>query len=126
VTCLSIGAGVVICRSDNRHLRRRVVRCPICQSMEEMVVQFEGWHSPTVMCTGCGDSWQDGELCYRPFARGWRKREVERYRALWDIATHGPAPSFEELFGEAQARPEILVLHLPEPADVAGGENGDK
>lgn len=103
MSCHSPIAGVIVCGPDNRFLRRRIIRCPFCQCMREMVVRYEGWYGPTVMCTGCGDSWSDGERYQRPFRRNWRPDLVARYRALYAAATHGPAPSYEELFGEPAA-----------------------
>lgn len=102
MTCLQYG-GAIVCGPDNRYLRRRIIRCPYCECMREMVVRYEGYYDATVMCTGCGDSWCDGERYPRPFSRNWRKSSVARYRALYAIATHGPAPSFEEMFGESAA-----------------------
>lgn len=128
MTCIQLAGGVTVCKASNNHLRRRIIRCPICERMREMVVRYEGWHGPTVMCTGCGDSWQDGELSCRPFERNWRKRSVEIYRRLWDIATYGPAPSYAELFGDPSptpaepARPfEVVEVHLPPSSSVDEG-----
>lgn len=101
MTCLQLPGGVTVCRPSDDSLRRRILRCPTCQCKREMVAQFDVWHSTIFMCTGCGDSWQDGELCYRPFARGWRKRSAAQFRALWDIATYGPPPPLEELLDGA-------------------------
>ena len=127
MTCIQIGGGVHVCRASDNYLRRRIIRWPVCERMREMVVRYEGWHGPTVMCTGCGDSWQDGELSYRPFERGWRKRSVEYYRRLWDVATYGPAPTYAELFGEPELtpdapmrQPEVVTVHLP-PSSVDEG-----
>lgn len=78
-------------------LRKRYRRCPVCECTTEMVERHEGWYGLTVMCCRCGDSWNDGELDPRPFSRGWRITAVREHRHLWDIATHGPDPTLEEL-----------------------------
>jgi hypothetical protein len=39
-------------------------------------------------------------ICGRPSTRRryWRKAAVKHHRKLWDRATHGPGPSFQELY----------------------------
>jgi len=91
---------ITICRPDNRFLRRRYWRCPIDECITEQVVRYEAWYGPTVWCCKCGDSWGEGGLHERPFARNWRRDAVRKARRLWDSATYGPPPSFEELFPE--------------------------
>ena len=88
---------VVICRPDDRFLRRRYWRCPVCQCRTESVFRYELWHGVTIWCCRCGDSWGDGELLLRPFARGWRREATRRARRLWDQALFGPAPTMHEL-----------------------------
>lgn len=107
MTCRSLGAGVMVCSPDNRFLRKRYLRCPMCECITEMVRRFDGWYGTSSMCCRCGDSWSDGELHERPFARGWRARAIRQHRALWDIATHGPDPTFEEMFPEYARGPAI-------------------
>lgn len=83
--------------ADNRFLRKRYLRCPVCECITEMVVRHEAYYGATTFCCRCGDSWQDGELSPRPFSSHWRKRAVARHRKLWDRATHGPAPTLKEM-----------------------------
>lgn len=83
--------------TDNRFLRKRYIRCPCCQCTTEMVVRYEAYYGLTTYCCRCGDSWQDGEMFPRPFQRGWRKAAIRRYRKLWDQATHGAAPTLQEM-----------------------------
>jgi hypothetical protein len=45
-----------------------------------MLGLFAEWYGTTWTCCGCGDEWQDGEMLERPFAPGWRKRNVEYAR----------------------------------------------
>lgn len=99
MTCERLG-GVIVCRPSDEFLRKRYRRCPVCECTTEMVERHEPWYGRTVMCCRCGDSWSDGELHERPFARGWRARSVRRYRVLWMRAGHGPDPTFEELYPE--------------------------
>lgn len=91
---------VIICGPDNRFLRKRYLRCPMCECITEMVTRDGGWWGREVMCCRCGDSWQDGELHERPFAPRWRQKAIAEHRRLWDLATHGPDPTFGELFPE--------------------------
>lgn len=51
--------------------------CPACQSEQDFLCEFEEWYGWTKTCLNCGDSWMDGELCPRPFLRGWRKKSIE-------------------------------------------------
>jgi hypothetical protein len=54
--------------------------CPVCERPRRMLGQFAEWYGTTWTCCGCGDEWQDGEMLERPFAPGWRKRNVEHAR----------------------------------------------
>ena len=56
--------------------------CPTCQRPRRMLGEHAEWYGTTWTCCGCGDSWQDGERLERPFAQGWRRRSVERARAV--------------------------------------------
>lgn len=112
MTCQQIGC-VTVCGPDNTRLRKRYLRCPVCECTTEMVTRNDGWYGLVAMCCRCGDSWSGGELRERPFARGWRKRAVARHRRLWDQATHGPDPTFEELFPEyADNAPAVAAASL--------------
>jgi hypothetical protein len=99
VGCRTIVAGVVICGGGGTY-RRRILRCPVDECMTEVVVHYPDspWYSPTAMCTRCGEKWSDGELAPRPFARGWRRKQQAKHRALWAAATYGPAPDYREYF----------------------------
>jgi hypothetical protein len=100
MTCRSFG-GAIVCGPSNDRLRKLYVRCPMCECITEMVWRDSGWYGDDMMCCRCGDSWCDGELIPRPFARGWRDRAVREHRRLWDLAAHGPGPSHVDLFGPA-------------------------
>ncbi len=96
--CVQFAPGVIVTMASNQFLRKTIRRCPICECMTEMVDRHEARYGVSTYCCKCGDSWQDGELYPRPFARGWRTKAVRRHRTLWDEATHGPAPTVAELF----------------------------
>lgn len=85
---------------SNRFLRKRYVRCPTDECITEFVVRFEAYHGDTWMCCKCGDSWSDEGLNYRPFERDWRKKAASYHRRLWDLATHGPSPTYDDLYAE--------------------------
>jgi hypothetical protein len=98
MVCVVVAPGVSVNMPDNRYLRKTIVRCPVCECMTEMVARHEAYYGTTLSCCRCGDSWGDGERYPRPFARGWRKAAVKKHRKLWDRATHGPPPTFQELY----------------------------
>ena len=100
MTCVSNGM-LTICRPSDRFLRKEVHYCPMCMCRTEMAVRYEAYYGVTSHWCRCGDSWTDGELIERPFARGWRGRAVRRARELWDRATHGQPPTVWELFPES-------------------------
>lgn len=52
--------------------------CPTCNKNTFFVSLFEEWYGWDSTCLKCGDRWQSGELCPRPFARGWRKKSIEQ------------------------------------------------
>lgn len=80
--------------------RRRILWCPICERRRRFVVAYDAspYYAPSLTCCGCGDSWSDGELGYRPFARGWRKAAIRKAKARWQSATAGPVELDDELY----------------------------
>ncbi|GEL19304.1 hypothetical protein [Pseudonocardia asaccharolytica] len=109
---------VFVCGPDNRNLRKRYWRCPSCERITETVVRHGGWWGVDILCCRCGDRWTDGQLRPRPFQRGWRDERRRRHRQLWDAATHGPDPTFEELFPEYAARRPVVDVHLPDDEET--------
>lgn len=99
MTCTNVG-GAIICGPSATNRRKRYEYCPMCMCTTEMVVSFDGWYGTSSYCCRCGDAWCDGDPYPRPFARGWRRKAIRRHRRMWDAATHGPAPTMAELFGE--------------------------
>lgn len=57
-----------------------VNHCPTCQRMRRMHGWYVEWYGTTWTCAGCGDQWSDGERLPRPFARGWRQRNIKHAR----------------------------------------------
>jgi len=49
----------------------------ICGKVTPHHCRYFEWYGPSVTCLGCGESYQDGERCERPFARGWRKKSIQ-------------------------------------------------
>lgn len=64
---------------------RRVQFCPTCDCRRRFVGLVAVWYSTTWTCCGCGDSWdgESGLRMPRPFARGWRQREIRLARQRW-------------------------------------------
>ena len=66
---------------DARHLGR--IDCLACKRRTFAV----GWHAEyygwSQTCLRCGERWEDGEMCPRPFRRGWRKDSIERAKRRW-------------------------------------------
>lgn len=70
VTAVHIHAPPVV---DFRTLRRK---CPTCGRRRTMFASLQEWYGWHVTCLACGESWQDGERCSRPFVPGWRRRNI--------------------------------------------------
>lgn len=98
--CLTVAPGVKLNVADDRFLRKRYLRCPTCECITETVVRFEAYYGISQYCCKCGDAWEDGWLRPRPFTRSWRRLAVSRFRRLWEQATFGPDPTFEDLYPE--------------------------
>lgn len=54
--------------------------CPTCKRLRRMACKFQEWYGAAVTCAGCGEQWTDGEMLDRPFAPGWRKKNIEQAR----------------------------------------------
>lgn len=90
---------VFVCGPARSGDRRRILHCPVCERRRRHVVNFGGYWGITVHCCGCGDSWMDGELAPRPFARGWREKAIASAKRRYDAAPSGPAPGMCDQFG---------------------------
>lgn len=56
-------------------------RCPTCERRTLFLARMVPWYGQDETCTRCGDSWQDGEMMPRPFARGWRAESIRQAMA---------------------------------------------
>lgn len=66
---------------------RRVRECPTCERRRRFVLHLYVWYDSRWTCLGCGDSWEAGWRCTRPFKRGWRAEAIAHARAAWRTAT---------------------------------------
>ena len=69
-----------LCVSRVVRWEKRRLYCPTCQKSRTMLREFYegyGWHE---CCLSCGEAWADGERMPRPFAPGWRQKNIERAR----------------------------------------------
>lgn len=83
MACVQFGEAVV-CGVNEPLACRRLIYCPVCERRRRFVQVWGGvWYSDTLQCVACGDSWSDGELHERPFARGWRKKAIAKARHLY-------------------------------------------
>ena len=60
---------------------RTISFCPTCGCRRRMLVECAAWWGTTWTCLTCGDGWAEEGRLPRPFARGWRGREVARAKA---------------------------------------------
>lgn len=51
--------------------------CPTCKKKRYFWSWFQDWYGWESTCLKCGDRWQDGERCERPFRPRWRKESVK-------------------------------------------------
>jgi len=72
----------IVCRPAT-FLLRRIANCPVCERPRQFAGSDAAWYGTTWSCCGCGDSWTDGEMHPRPFARGWRKKAITEARRTW-------------------------------------------
>ena len=66
-----------ICRPIEERREVREMACPTCEAVTPQLCSFYEWYGWSVTCIGCGDRWQDGEMCPRPFAPRWRKMSIQ-------------------------------------------------
>jgi hypothetical protein len=57
--------------------------CPTCAKSRFMVRFFQEWYGSTLTCLKCGERWQSGEMCPRPFYRAWRKDSVRQVKETY-------------------------------------------
>lgn len=71
---------IIICMAHYDEQRVEVEDCPTCKGPQQMFCQHEDWYGWTVTCLTCGERWMDSEMCPRPFAPGWRKKQAQEAR----------------------------------------------
>ena len=84
MSCLhSRNGSIVVCapRIVESKKWRRI--CPSCTFRATTVGFFAEWYGWHVICLHCGEEWQDGEWGERPFAPGWRQRNIEAAKKRW-------------------------------------------
>lgn len=57
-----------------------IIDCPVCQRKRRALAKYYEWYGATVVCAGCGDRWNDGEMEERPFMPRWRQKSIEHAR----------------------------------------------
>ena len=71
-----------ICFSQFDKQEVKTMHCPTCGGEQQFLCQHQEWYGWLLVCLACGEQWSDGEMCERPFMRGWRKKNVDHYRAV--------------------------------------------
>ena len=80
--CYTSG-NIHICAPSPIACSRMIKHCPTCDRRRRMVSEMYEIHGMDVMCCGCGERWQDGEMAERPFSPGWRKRNIAQAKRRW-------------------------------------------
>lgn len=100
-------AVVYICRTPSVRTARF---CSTEGRVRPMSGTFGIWYGAYLTCLGCGDQYADEtgrERLPRPFARGWKQRQIAHARAAWRNA----APLRQEI--ERQMREEFADHDAP-------------
>lgn len=79
MTC-EVHGNAIVCRPRVVAERRLVRNCPTCKARRRMYGALQWWYGWAITCCTCGETWQDGEMCPRPFMRGWRKESSAKAR----------------------------------------------
>lgn len=69
--CKIVG-NAIVCSSTITRKRKTRELCPNCKKKTTFYNFFAEWYGWDSTCINCGDSWQDGEMCPRPFMPKWR------------------------------------------------------
>lgn len=78
--------GMVICGPPRGVYHRAIRQCYECKRRHRFIITWDGAWYGTTLFGSCGDRWMDGELGYRPFEKGWRKKAQEQFRDMWQHA----------------------------------------
>ena len=82
--CLTSEDGrLIICRPDETAVEKISVVCPLCKAQTDVLIEHYEWYGPRCTCLTCGDVWEDGELCPRPFMPRWRQKSVADAMKRW-------------------------------------------
>lgn len=57
--------------------------CATCGQRTRQYEWFQDWYGWHTTCLSCGEQWQDGERCPRPFKPRWRAENIARAKAAW-------------------------------------------
>lgn len=79
-----------VCGGSPRRARR-TAECPGCLIVGEHseAVESSPYYAPIKICTNCGEVWSD-VIHERPFARGWRQRNIIQAIKHWEAACGCP------------------------------------
>ena len=84
---------VHVCAPSADDVRAVRIRCHSCERLTGFVIRHYEWYGWHLTCLRCGDQWADGERLERPFARGWRRRNIEAARSLYRRYHPKPEPT---------------------------------
>lgn len=77
-------SGVIICRSP---YGRAVAFCVTCDRKRPMAGTFGMYYGSSLICLGCGDSYDSeeggGRRSPRPFRRNWKAERLASARRMW-------------------------------------------
>lgn len=77
---------ITICFPVLTAVKKARHHCPNCKKRRTFVMWFEDWYGWTAVCLGCGDRWQDGEMCPRPYFCGpWRQEAIRHAKEQWKV-----------------------------------------
>ena len=77
------GDKIVICQPTITDLRLQRLPCPTCKRRRWFVRWFQEWYGWNDTCLRCGENWQDGEMCPRPFRPRWRQDNIESAKRIY-------------------------------------------
>ena len=112
--------GVVICGPGGVVVRKPGKCSGLCGKDEaRRIVRYpnSAYYGPTVLCE-CGDGWSDGFLHERPFLRGWRKREQERFEKDWADALPEGAEALYGMDPDGDNFAWLYAVRLPDGTEV--------
>lgn len=85
MTCVEFQPGAHIC-TPRADVRLRYVDCATCGRLRRFTMWCYEWYGPHAVCWGCGEEFNEDGRAPRPFARGWRQRNMQRARDAWSAS----------------------------------------